>query len=145
MISETLLTKTTQSVINTFVANVINPKIQSFADKCHIIYSDLLIPKGEHFEEYLLRTYKKYSIINTLIFRNEQRFLKDLYIPLTLLKEDARNAKIERVKIDKYPKKLISKYNKILITDTAGMGKSTITKRLFLDVIENGLGIPIYI
>ena len=37
------------------------------------------------------------------------------------------------------------RYSSILITDTAGMGKSTLTKRAFLDVIENGYGIPIYI
>ena len=58
------------------VKNLITPRIQKFAEKVHIAYNELLIPRGEHFEEYLFRTYKKYSIINTLVFKNEQRLLK---------------------------------------------------------------------
>ena len=133
-------------VISSLVKNLITPRIQKFAEKVHIAYNELLIPRGEHFEEYLFRTYKKYSIINTLVFKNEQRLLKDLYIPLTIIRDDHQRRKDkEQVKIDKYPVELVRSYNKILITDTAGMGKSTLTKRLFLDVIENGHGIPIYI
>ena len=37
------------------------------------------------------------------------------------------------------------KNQKLLITDTAGMGKSTMVKRMFLDVIDHGYGIPIFI
>lgn len=32
-----------------------------------------------------------------------------------------------------------------MITDTAGMGKSTLSKLMYLDIIDNGYGIPIYI
>lgn len=42
----------------------------------------------------------------------------------------------------------MKKYKKLLITDTAGMGKSTIMKRMFIELIDQGLesvGIPIYI
>ena len=70
--------------------------------------------------------------------------MKELYIPLTLAKEVHHETK-EQFRIEEYPKELIKQYNKILITDTAGMGKSTLTKLLFLNVIENGYGIPIYI
>lgn len=146
MIPEAILMEATKPVISSFVKNVIVPQLHKFAEKVQIAYNELLIPRGEHFEEYFFRTYKKYSIINTLVFKNEQRLLKDLYIPLTIIKEghQCRKEK-EQVKIDKYPVELIRNYNKILITDTAGMGKSTLTKRLFLDVIDNGLGIPVYI
>ena len=51
----------------------------------------------------------------------------------------------ERIKIEHYPINLVESYSKILIADTAGMGKSTLTKYLFLDIVENGYGIPIYI
>ena len=144
MISETLLIESAKPVISSLVDNIITPKIKEFADKIHVAYNDLLIPRGDHFEEYLYRTYKKYSVINTLVFKNEQRLLKDLYIPLSLCKEE-HNGTREQLKIEEYPIELIKKYNKILITDTAGMGKSTLTKLLFLDVIEKGLGVPIYI
>ena len=145
MIPEALLMKAAKPVINTLIKNVITPKIKQFAERCNIAYNELLIPRGEHFEEYLFRTYKKYSIINTLVFKNEQRLLKDLYLPLTISKEDMHSRNKESFKIDKYPQELIQKYDKILITDTAGMGKSTMTKRIFLDVIDNGYGIPIYL
>ncbi len=146
MIPEALLMEAVKPVISTLVKNVITPQIQKFADKVHIAYNELLIPRGEHFEEYFYRTFKKYSIMNTLVFKNEQRLLKDLYIPLTLVRDDYPKKKDkEQTKVDKYPADLIRNYNKILITDTAGMDKSTLTKRLFLDVIENGYGIPIYI
>ena len=146
MIPEAFLMEAAKPVISSLVKNVITPQIQKFAEKVHIAYNELLIPRGEHFEEYLFRAYKKYSIINTLVFKNEQRLLKDLYIPLSIIRDDyLRRKDKEQVKIDKYPVELVRNYNKILITDTAGMGKSTLTKRLFLDVIENGHGIPIYI
>lgn len=146
MIPEAFLMEAAKPVISSLVKNLITPRIQKFAEKVHIAYNELLIPRGEHFEEYLFRMYKKYSIINTLVFKNEQRLLKDLYIPLTIIRDDHQRRKDkEQVKIDKYPVELVRSYNKILITDTAGMGKSTLTKRLFLDVIDNGHGIPIYI
>lgn len=104
-----------------------------------------MIPTNEHFEEYLYRTYKKYSIINTLVFKNEQRLLKDLYLPLTITKDSFRKSSEESIKIENFPHKLIENYANIIIKDTAGMGKSTLSKRLFLDVIDNGLGIPMYI
>lgn len=137
--------KAAKPVIDTLIKDVIAPKINKFAEKCKLKYDELLIPKGEHFEEYLYRTYKKYSIMNTLVFKNEQKLINDLYIPLTLVKEDHQRGSVKQVKITEYPSDLVKAYNKILITDTAGMGKSTLTKRLFLDVIEKGCGIPVYI
>ena len=94
------------------------------------------------------RTYEKYSIINTLVSHNSQRKLKHIYVPLTLVKDNDGGKKKETRKINKLPESLIKKYKKILITDSAGMGKSTVMKFMFLDVIEKGLdvvGIPIYI
>lgn len=148
MIPEALLTKlttTAKPLIDILIKDIIAPKIKKFTEKCELKYKEYLIPIGEHFEEYLYRSFKKYSIINTLVFKNEQRLLKDLFIPLTLIKDDHQKRPAEQTKIDKYPVDLVKAYNKVLITDTAGMGKSTLTKRLFLDVIENGYGIPIYI
>ncbi len=145
MIPEGLLMKVTTPLIDSLVSNIIKPKLEKFAETCSLKYDELLIPRGEHFQEYLHRTYKKYSILNTLVFKNEQRLLNELYIPLTISKTDHSGAKETEIEIDKYPSDLVKTYNKILITDTAGMGKSTLTKRLFIDVIENGHGIPVFI
>ncbi len=145
MVTEVLAVEAAKNVIGNLVENLITPKIQQFAKKCNITYNEIMIPRGEHFEEYLHRTYKKYSILNTLVFKNERRALKELYIPLTLAKIDSQTREKESLKIDKYPVELVKKYNKILITDTAGMGKSTMSKLMYLDIIDNGYGIPIYI
>lgn len=99
MITESLLIETAKPVISSLVKDIITPKIKQFADKCHIAYNEIMIPKGEHFEEYLFRTYKRYSVLNTLVFKNEQRLLKDLYIPLTLSKVDFQKQEKENYKI----------------------------------------------
>ena len=145
MIPEAILMTAAKPMIDSLINKVIKPKIDQFVETCKLNCEEHLIPQREHFEEYLYRTYKKYSILNTLVFKNEQRLLKELYIPLTLIKEDLHTGTKTTVKVDKYPHEIINEYNKILINDTAGMGKSTLTKYLFLDVIENGHGIPIYI
>lgn len=147
MIPEALLMNQAKNMIDSLIQKIVKPKMDNFIEKLKLDYNKLLIPRGEHFEEYLHRTYKKFSIISTLVFRNEQRLLRDLYIPLTIEKKEyiSDNRGSECVKIDKYPVEIVKKYNNVLITDTAGMGKSTLTKYLFLDVIEQGYGIPIYI
>ena len=145
MIPETLILSAAKPAIDLIVKTIITPKIQEFAKSLKLSYKEIMIPRGEHFEEYFCRAYKKYSIINTLVFKNEQRLIKDLYIPLTVWREDTHSRKTENIKISEYPKQSIELYKRILITDTAGMGKSTLTKFLFLNVIDNGLGIPIYI
>lgn len=144
MIHEANLLVAVQPVIDSLIKDIIAPKIKKIAEICRIECKKLLIPQEEHFKEYLYRTYKKYSFINTLVFKNEQKLLKDLYQPLTIsLKKHSE--KDNAYKIENYPLELLKQYSKILITDTAGMGKSTLTKRIYLDIIENGYGIPIYI
>lgn len=145
MIPEGFLMQAAKPLIDNLINKLVVPKIERFVESCNLKYNELLIPKGEHFEEYLYRTYKKYSIINTLVFKNERRLLKELYVPLTLKRDKCQSGNETLLKIDKYPSELIKDCDKVLITDTAGMGKSTLTKNLFLDVIENGYGIPIYI
>ena len=93
-------------------------------------------------------SYEKYSSINTLAIPNSQFKLKDIYVAQTLEKDNRFEKEKETTKIDQLPVELIRKYQKILIKDTAGMGKSTIMKYMFIDLIDNRIedvGIPIYI
>lgn len=130
-------------LIEKIVSNLIVPKIEKLSNKLGIEYDKLLIPRNEHFSEYFYRTYKRYSTVNTLAFKNNQMLLKNIYVPLTLIIKKEKCG--EKVSVDSYPKSLISKYSNLLIIDTAGMGKSTISKRMFIDVIDNGYRIPIFI
>jgi hypothetical protein len=94
------------------------------------------------FEEYLERSYEKQSYINVLVFQNQQKKLEDIYIPLTLeLRRERKRFLIAAGFWDD----LIRKYGNVLITDTAGMGKSTLMKYLFLSCIKQNKGIPIFI
>jgi hypothetical protein len=149
MIVETAVIATAaKPLVSVLVDKLVTPKIEQFSKWCKDISNELLIPKAEHFQEYLERTYNKYSIINTLVLHNTRLRLKDIYVAQTLVKEDLYKNEEIQTRIDKLPVALIKEYKKILITDTAGMGKSTITRRMFIDLIDNGLedvGIPIYI
>lgn len=101
--------------------------------------------------EYIIREYIERSYIdnlnmNTIVFKNKQKNINDLYIPLTLVKSsDAGNEDLEEVYIDKYREELIDKYKKIIVVDSAGMGKSTILKYMYLSAITEEKGVPILI
>ena len=72
---------------------------------------------------------------------NQQLDIRDIYLPLTLYCEKNKY----KAKIDNFNKNIIEPYKKILITDTAGMGKSTLLKFLTLNIIEQSEGIPLLI
>lgn len=112
----------------------IKPKFVSTKNETNIDIYDSL-------KNYLCWAYDQYSCMRTLVFRNSQIHISELYYPLTLVcTRDGREFKIE-----KYPHGLIADYKKVLISSTAGMGKSTIMKWMFLSAIENKFGIPVFI
>jgi predicted NACHT family NTPase len=127
-----------KSVVETFVT----PKLKKFNKKYEKVDENFFIPTEEHFKEYYHRTYKKIAVVNTLVFNNSQRFLKDIYLPLTL--SLSSNQKVKH-KVDSYPDKICEEFGNVLVTDTAGMGKSTLMKRIFIDIIDQNIGIPILI
>ena len=144
MMAEIITATAVKALVENIVKEIITPKIKQFCNRLSLEYDKKLVPTAEHFSEYLVRTYDKYSIANTLVLRNHIKKLKNIYVPLTLEnKENADN--VERQVIDGFPKDFFVKNTKLLITDTAGMGKSTMIKRMFLDVIDKGYGIPIFV
>jgi len=93
------------------------------------------------FLEYLNKKFTKLSLFSSIVLKNKQTFLNDIYIPLTLTGKQ-RDYKF---KIEKYPEELVNEFGLILITDTAGMGKSTIMKKIFLSAVIEKKGIPIFV
>lgn len=93
------------------------------------------------YTKYLEDSYEKHLYFNSIVFKNEQKKLADYYLPLTLIKQPAN----EQTSITSYPQELIEETKKVLIVDTAGMGKTTLLKYLFLCCVEKEAGIPIYI
>ena len=150
MIAETAAIATlAQPFITALVDKLVAPKIEQFSKWCKDNYNEFLIPTAEHFQEYLERTYNKFYNINVWSLNYSKRQLKDIYVPLSLFLEYSKRQKKEiRIKVDQLPVQLIKEYKQILITDTAGMGKSTMIRFMFVNLIEMGLkevGIPIYI
>lgn len=141
---ETAVAMMAKPFIEGIVKDVIIPKIKSFSKNVSDGIKMDCIPKAEHFQEYLFRSYKKYGIINTLVQNNYLVELKNIYIPLTLKTVNSVRGH-GQVLVDGFPVAFLKDNRHVLITDTAGMGKSTMIKRMFLDVIDCRCGIPIYV
>lgn len=90
---------------------------------------------------YLTNSFERHSYFTSVVFKNEQKKLDDYYLPLTIVKHPTN----EQAQITQYPKGIFETIKKILIVDTAGMGKTTLLKYLFLCCVREESGIPIYI
>lgn len=127
------------------IKDLVQPKIKSILEKYTNSKTKIdaeLIEK--RFEEYITRRYEHFSIIDTLVFPNQQTLLKTIYQPLTVTDRRVHEESTE-IRIDGYPAEFIPQYYRVIIEDTAGMGKSTITKRLFQAIVEQNAGIPVLI
>jgi hypothetical protein len=98
----------------------------------------------DKFMDYLNEVYEKNAVLNTVAFKKRKILLSDVYVPLTIQYENKQRTQKSLV-IDEFNENLFEKSNKILITDTAGMGKSTLSKKLLLSCIEKNKGVPILI
>lgn len=132
-----------QPVINT----ILKPKLESLRNwlskrkiENEVIEHHLYEIK---FQDYLCRTIEKCSSINTLIFPNQQIDIEDIYQPLTLI--DNNLGQQEKIKITSFPIELFNKYQKVLISDSAGMGKSILSRFICLQAIKENIGIPVFI
>lgn len=130
-------------IITNIVDVFVKPKFEEMYNEKNneVKYSQL----EEALIEYMKRSYEKYEYMNTIVFKNSQKKLYDLYIPLTVIKISEESKEQVKININKYRDDFIPIYKKILLVDTAGMGKSTLLKYLYLKTIEEAKGIPILI
>lgn len=89
--------------------------------------------------KYIARTSGLCSTINTIAFPNTPKKLEELYIPLKI-KDEKDNETVINAETD-----IFENSNKILVNDTAGMGKSTLSKRVFNNIINKQEYIPVFI
>ena len=116
------------------ISPIITDKISTFFEN----KTDLDVFKKESVK-YIASTNGLCSIINTIAFPNTPKKLEELYIPLTIKTE---NDKVILINDDAD----IFKYgNKVLINDTAGMGKSTLSRKICLNIIKEKKHIPVFI
>lgn len=93
------------------------------------------------YTSYLSSTFDRHSFFTSIVFKNQQKKLLDYYIPLSLQSSNDKSP----ILMDTYPCDLISKVSRLLIVDTAGMGKTTLLKYLFINCINQEAGIPVFI
>lgn len=140
------MTKATETAVKTLVEKAVNAFSEKVVKKVDLAYKVHIKPFATHFGEYLKRAYREYDVANTLAFSNQGKRLRDIYFPLTLVREGIPTpGEKDEYKIDAYPDDLFSVRKKVLIRDTAGMGKSTVSKFLFLEAIDKEKGIPFFV
>ncbi|MDT0173089.1 NACHT domain-containing protein [Exiguobacterium sp. BRG2] len=126
-----------QPVITSLLDTLLKPKIQEIQNNTNQKLNEVKILSA--FFEYINRSHNTHKFMNTIVFRNDPIEIYDLYCPLTLMRDD------EKYYIDSYPESMMDSYNKIVITDDAGMGKSTLLKWIFVNTIHSERYIPIFI
>ncbi|PEL52994.1 hypothetical protein CN505_15970 [Bacillus cereus] len=102
---------------------------------------------AEKFNRYLESMVNEYSTIPTIALRSHTVFLEQVYQPLKIvsLKFDTNTKLNNTVLLDEYNEDFFNNNPKMLITDSAGMGKSTFLKFLFLSSIKQQIQIPMFI
>ncbi|EQB3099722.1 NACHT domain-containing protein [Clostridium botulinum] len=140
LVASTGIKEITKEITNIYIKPKIECNFKSL--KLHKRF-DLI---ENNFNEYMERMYNNYLYMNTIVFKNQQKTINDLYIPLTVVQSKTiRNSHRCEICINEYRDKFIPTYKKVLLVDNAGMGKSTIIKYLYLSAITYKKGIPILI
>ncbi|WON95062.1 NACHT domain-containing protein [Sphingobacterium sp. UGAL515B_05] len=137
-----ILTVTDNTLLEGIIDNYLAPILSKLYPKGNKDYKDFTF----RFKEYLQRVYSYYSSSRTLVFGNHQKKLEDFYYPLNVeCIIDLEKGKRLSISTSKFEDDFLPKFKKIIIIDDGGMGKSTIMKWLFLSIIKEGKGIPIFI
>lgn len=91
-------------------------------------------------EDFLATSYQRCSCVNTIVYPGEFKKIEDIYVPLTIYSDEHDLAyKVDNV-ID-----IFSHNNKVFIKDSAGMGKTTISKRVFLNLVRQEKYTPFFL
>ncbi|MFP5391394.1 MAG: NACHT domain-containing protein [Gammaproteobacteria bacterium] len=89
---------------------------------------------------YLARVAGQCSILNTIAFQNAPKALAELYVPLTI---ESRDRPIQ-YRVDDQAD-IFAQSRHVLVNDTAGMGKSTLAKKVVSNILNGGKSVPIFI
>ncbi|MDR4152084.1 hypothetical protein CN503_13440 [Bacillus cereus] len=143
-ITNPLVTAMTTEAIKKSVGAIIDKWVQPKLEDIKVrrnIDSQLESSFIEVFNDYLVRTYEQNKFVNVIALGNNQVDIDQIYQPLKISSETYG----ENYYITDYDSGLFNTYKKVIIEDSAGMGKSTIMKKLFISCIEKNEGIPIFI
>lgn len=98
------------------------------------------------FDDYIARMKERHGIFHSFVFPNNGKLLRDYYEPLYLTKTDGAGRTQKPVcKVEKFPSELFEASPRLLIVDSAGMGKSTLLKYIFLSLLETREKVPLFV
>ena len=137
-IAQEAVKKTSGKFLDEMFETFLRPKFEKMKNKPKNT-EDIL----EILEEYYQKAYNKNKYMNTIVFKQETKSLDELYIPLTIVK-NGKNSK-EKIVINNNISNIFETRKRILIIDSAGMGKSTLTKFLYLKWLNTDFDIPFLI
>lgn len=128
------------------VAAIVKPLLTATFGSFRTLSAEAVSKFGDRFVDYISIQAERHSRLNTIVF-GHKKSIADLYIPLTLVSTRSSEDRREHIEIliDRFHTKLLPTENRILITDTAGMGKSTLSKFLFLQSLKSAYAIPIFL
>lgn len=140
LIGSVALTEIVKGAVN----SLIKPKLERMYSNTEM--ENRILDINEQIIKYIDKSCNNCLYMNTIVFKNEQKKIDDLYIPLTVRKSNTsqKDDDIEII-VNKYTDDFIPLYKKVLLVDTAGMGKSTLMKYLCLSSIKLKKGIPVLI
>lgn len=92
-------------------------------------------------KKYLSRLDKSTKILSTVAMPGGSGMLSEIYVPLRIFDTTERKSHL----LDSHPKEVLEKHRRIIITDTAGMGKSTTMKFIVQTALIDLEALPILI
>lgn len=134
----TIVAESGASSLAQFIFKIHLSKLTSYPTKKEIeatSFTDYYDETLETLEKYYENLYAKNQHINTIIDSNSKPLLLELYIPLTLEIANENVCGTKHYKVDDYCN-IFDDYSKIIIQDSAGMGKTTIIKYLINSQID---------
>lgn len=146
-LSELLSSETVKSAAGILAGEItktcIKPLLEKISSKNQGIdsYEDIEMILNEYFDV----CFRENIYMKTIVFRGQNKTLNELYIPLTIEEIVSSNEEAREYRIDETVYTLFKDFSRIMIVDTAGMGKSTIVKFLIIKLIMDGEAIPVNI
>ncbi|MDP3610148.1 MAG: NACHT domain-containing protein [Methylophilus sp.] len=134
------------TIIKEALAPIIKRTVDSSLRGIRNVTPELMDLFTYRFSDYVECQFERHKYLNTLVF-NQPKLLSEIYIPLTVKTEVNVNDKIKELElnISNFNMSFLPVYNRVLVTDTAGMGKSTLLRFLLLECIKSEYAIPIFI
>ena len=138
MMNEIFNNEIARQFISAIFDKSLSPLFSKITDKAKTTYNEVKIYLEIPFQDYLTKSYEKYSKIKTIIYGIEPKRLYDFFeIPFLKKGSDIIKPTTTKVLTD------LSKF--LIIEGSGGIGKSTLMKYLFLSELELKDYIPIFI